>query len=77
MKEKTVEAKAPEKVKGYDKYELESCLRTLEEAEAIKADKKKMAALQPLLKKKVKVIKSLADLKALALEMDDDEEETT
>lgn len=52
--------------KAYDKYELECKLRTLMEAEEIKADKELMAQLKPLMEKKVKAIKSLAELRQVA-----------
>lgn len=60
------------KTKGYEKYELESAVRDLERAEEIKKDKKLMAAIQPMLKKK---ISSIAELKKLANEMKEDEYE--
>ena len=53
-----------EKIDGYEKYELESAVRTLKEAEVIKADAKMMKALQPFLKKEIEAIKSIADLTA-------------
>lgn len=65
-------SKGPEKIDGYDKYELESCMDCLLRAEEIKSDKKKMAALMPMMEKKMKAmhksmksVSSLADLKSL------------
>lgn len=55
-----------EEGKSYDKYELECKLRTLLDAEEIKADKELMAQLKPLMEKKVKAIKSLAELRQVA-----------
>lgn len=52
--------------KEMDKFEIESKLRTLQEAEEIKADAALMKKLAPHLKKKVKAIQSLADLRAAA-----------
>lgn len=63
-----------EKKKGYDSYELESAVRTLLEAEEIKADRKLMEAIQPLLTKKTKAIKSIADLRSIAKEKRGEEE---
>lgn len=54
-----------EKIGGFYKHELESAVRTLQEACEIKKDEKLMEALQPLLKKK---IKSLEELRAVAKE---------
>ena len=50
------------KVNGYDKYELESAVRTLKEAETIKADPKLMEAIQPYLKKELKGLDRLKSL---------------
>jgi len=53
----------------YEEYELEECAKTLLDAEKIKADPKKMAALKPHLQKLAKAtegIKSLADLREVA-----------
>jgi len=52
-----------DKKKGYDDYELDDAVRTLVRAEEIKQDKKLMKACQDRLDKKVKAVKSLADLK--------------
>ena len=54
------------KGEGYDEYELEECVKILEKAAAIRADEEKMKALQPYIEKKVKAIKSLADLRDVA-----------
>lgn len=67
-----------EKVAGFDKWEVESWARTLQEAEEIKADPKKMKAVMPLLKSKIKAlkgIKSLDDLRDRAKEMDEEVDE--
>lgn len=64
--------------KGYDKYELESCVDCLVRAEEIKADKKKMKALAPMLEKKLagfkRAIDSLDDLREYARNKPEDEE---
>jgi hypothetical protein len=49
-----------------DKWEIDSWCRTLMEAEEIRGDKNKMKYVQPLLNTKIKAIKSLADLRAVA-----------
>lgn len=75
--------KEPKKKNGFDKYEIESMTRTLIEAEEIKADPKKMAAVKGELDKKSKAISSIQDLrdkrrelsKELEDELDSDEEE--
>lgn len=54
--------------KKMEEYEIKDCVETLMRAEEIKSDPKKMAAIQPYLNKKMKVIKSLADLKGVASE---------
>lgn len=51
-----------EKEKSYEKYELESAARTLQEAETIKADKPLMAALAPYLEKNITSLKGLRKL---------------
>jgi hypothetical protein len=56
----------------YDKYEIESAMRTLLEAEEIKKDKEKMKYVAQCMKDKAdkigKVINSIDDLKKLAKE---------
>lgn len=62
MEKLAVEKEDKEK-KGFDKYEVESFTRTLIEAEEIKADPKKMAAVKKELSKKKKAINSIDDLR--------------
>lgn len=54
--------------KKFEKYELENAVRTLHEAEEIKQDAELMKAIQPMLDKKSKAIRSLDDLRAVAKE---------
>lgn len=68
----------PKKSKGPEKWEIENWARTLMDAEEIKADADKMKLLQPMLSKKVKAIegiRSLADLRAKAKEVESAEED--
>lgn len=53
------------KVKGYDKWELESCVDTLIRAEEIKADSEKMAALKPMLAKRIKALEGISDIASI------------
>lgn len=65
------------KSKGYDEWDCKRFAEVLLEAEAIKGDKKKMAAAEKHMSKMKKDIASLADLKAVAkekLEADDEAE---
>lgn len=57
---------AEQKEKKYEEWELDDACRTLERAAEIQQDSKLMQALQPHLEKKMKAIKSLADLRSLA-----------
>ena len=60
------------KDKGPDKWEIENWVRTLTEAEEIKADADKMKLVGPMIAKKSKAfdkIRSLADLKEKASKM--------
>ncbi len=66
----------PDKKKGYDKYELDNAVETLQRAEEIKADKKLMKALGPHLAKKVKAITSVAQLREVGRKKTLDEAET-
>ena len=50
--------------KDYDKWELEDAVRTLQRAEEIKADKKLMEALAPMLEKGITSLKGLRKLAA-------------
>jgi len=61
----TIDVEMP-KIDGYDKWDLEQAVRTLEEAEEIKADKKKMKALGPFIKRKKQAINNLDDLREMA-----------
>lgn len=54
------EPSKPEKVGGYDKYEIENACETLLKAEMIKQDEKFMKVLQPYLDKKAKAAKAMA-----------------
>lgn len=54
-----------EAAEGYDDWELDDACRTLAKAEEIKADAALMAAIKPLLEKKAKAYKSLAQLKQM------------
>ncbi len=56
-----------EKEKGYDSWELESAADCLLRAAEIKADTKMMAALGPVLDKKAKGMKTLNQLRKLAV----------
>lgn len=60
-----MESEAQEK-----EWELEDAVRTLVKAEEIKQDKALMKQLGPHLDKKVKAIKSIADLKRVKKERD-------
>lgn len=62
-----------EKKEGYEDYELESCMKTLEKSSEIRKDKDKMAALKEYAAKKAKTYLSIADLKAAAQEARDRE----
>lgn len=71
--------KAEESKKKYGKYqdyEIEGAVRTIVEAEEIKADSEKMKYVGPLLEEKVegmkKAITSIGDLKAVRQEMSDE-----
>lgn len=55
----------------YDKYECENAVRTLHEAEEIKQNAALMKAIEPMLEKKSKAIKSLDDLRSVAKKMGD------
>lgn len=61
----------------YEDYEIESAVRTICEAEEIKADSEKMKYVGPLLKDKVaamqKTISSLSDLKQARQDLPDEE----
>jgi hypothetical protein len=48
--------------KEIDTYRIDSAIRTLEEAEEIKLNKKLMAAIRPKLQRRSDAIKSVADL---------------
>lgn len=61
-----IEIKTEEEKPEMDEYELSCKVRTLIEAEEIKQDAELMAKLKPMLEKKAKAVKSLADLRALA-----------
>lgn len=50
--------------KEYDKWELDDAVRTLQRAEEIKADKKLMEALAPMLEKGITSLKGLRKLAA-------------
>ena len=54
--------------KEYDEYMCKDAVETLQKAEEIKSDAGLMKAIQPMLHKKVKAIKSLDDLRTLAKE---------
>jgi len=54
---------------GYDDYELDSAVRTLIEAEEIRMDPKKMAAIKTRLDKKVAAVRSVADIRSKKYEM--------
>ncbi len=56
------------------KWEIDNWVRTITEAEEIKADPEKMAYVLPRLKKQVKVIESLEELRKKASEMTDETE---
>jgi len=59
-----------------DSSERDDAMDILQKAESIKADKKKMKALAPLLERKAKTIRSIADLKERVAEVttsDDDD----
>lgn len=48
----------------YDEYEIKDAVRTLMEAEEIKADSEKMKYVKQCIEKKKKAINSIADIKA-------------
>lgn len=64
------------KKKGYDDYECKHFAETLMEAEAIKADPKKMAAVDKHLKKMKKEINSIEDLRQVRNEMIEEDDES-
>lgn len=66
------EVAGPTKKKGYDDYELDDAVRTLVRAEEIRQDGKLLKAIQGRLDKKVRAVKSLADLKQKKYEMNKD-----
>ncbi len=51
------------KKNGYDEWEIDDAVRTLVRAEEIKQDPKLMKACSSALTKKLKAVKSIADLK--------------
>lgn len=61
-----------EKIGKFDKWEVEGWADTIIRAEEIKADKEKMAAVKPILEKKIagvkKAVESIADIKAIRQE---------
>lgn len=71
------EAIAKKKSGKYEDWQLEEFVSALERAEEIKADKNKMNAIAPILKRKSKALKSIEDLRKRAIEVmeDDDGEE--
>lgn len=69
-----------EKKREPDKWEINSWVRTLQEAEEIKADPEKMKYVRPQIATQVKAVKNLADLLArrdevMAAETDDSGDE--
>ncbi len=60
----------PEKENKYDKWKVESALRTLKEAELLKKDKKMMSLVGKLAKKEMSAISSVADLRAASEKLD-------
>ena len=70
MSDAPISSKKVEKKKGYDEWELDDAVRTLIRAEEIKDDEPLMKAIKPHLDKKVKAVKSIADLKRIASEKD-------
>lgn len=58
--------KQNEKEGKYEEYEIKCWAEKLLEAEEIKNDPEKMALVKPYLDNKVKAIRSIADLKAVA-----------
>jgi hypothetical protein len=74
MNSQPVTVKEQKKKYGkYEDYEIESAVRTIIEAEEIKADKEKMKYVLPLLEKKAKGMKkaitSLDDLRSARQEL--------
>ena len=72
----TISAEKKTKVYGkWDKWDIESAARTLEEAEEIKADKEKMKYVEKCLKKKIestkKAYKSISDMREEYKTMED------
>jgi phenolic acid decarboxylase len=55
-----------DKNKKYEDYEIQNWADTLMKAEEIKNDSEKMSLIKPHLEKKMKAIKSIADLKKVA-----------
>lgn len=70
-----IKIKVGEEKEGFSDWELEECMKTLEKASAIRKDKEKMEALKGFAEKKVKSIRSIADLKGAAQEARDHEAE--
>lgn len=57
------EGKKNGKYPGFDDYEVEDAARALKRAEEVKQNSKLFAAAQKCLKKELKAIRSIADLK--------------
>lgn len=57
----------------YSEYDIKDAVRTLLEAEEIKADKEKMKYVEMCIKKKKKAINSISDLRERAQELNDDD----
>jgi hypothetical protein len=61
-----MEIEVSEEKEGPSQYELKDMVETLQKAAEIQSDSKLMDLLQPMLDKKVKAVRSLADLRKLA-----------
>ena len=61
------------KEKKYDEWEIKDAVSTLKRAEEIKANKELMKLADAQIKKELKAIRSVADLRKLAEEMPEEE----
>lgn len=63
------------KTDGYHEYEIDDACRILTRAEEIKQDDKLMAAVQKKLKRQMKTIRSIADLRDAGRRLEEEDEE--
>jgi len=63
------------KMGGYCEYEVEDALRSLQRAEEVRKDPKLMVQVQKMAKIKMKEIKSIADLKNIRQNLEEEDDE--